>query len=412
MAMTFPSNPTLGQQYSVSGGPTYTWDGTVWKILTPGSQFSRQSFTATAGQTVFTVSGGYVIGAVDVYRNGVKLLNTSDFTATDLSTVTLVNAANAGDTIEVDCASQVTYTNALNLNNNLSDIPNAATARANLGAVSKAGDQMTGDLTVPSLNGGQLAGMRNRIINGAMGIWQRGVSGFTTLNTYVYAADRFIGFSGVSLNGTFSQVSNIGLPGFQYAMRAQRNAGNTSTSGLVIGQTIESVNCFDLAGSAVTISFWARAGANYSAASNLLYAYLVTGTGVDQGTLAWINSSWTGQVFNNVGSPTLTTSWQKFTYTFTLPSNMTELAFYVQAGPTGTAGANDYFDITGVQLEKGSVATPFENRLYGTELALCQRYYQTQSFGADWVSATYAGGAFVFSPQMRSTPSLLSVSYP
>ena len=133
MAMTFPSNPTTGQQYSVSGGPTYTWDGTVWKILTPGSQFSEQQFTATAGQTSFTVSGGYVIGAVDVYRNGVKLVEGLDYTATNLSTVVLTNAAAAGDTIEVVKAAQILYADALKATNNLSDVGNAATALANLG---------------------------------------------------------------------------------------------------------------------------------------------------------------------------------------------------------------------------------------------------------------------------------------
>lgn len=129
MAMTFPSNPTTGQQYSVSGGPTYTWDGTVWKILTPGSQFSEQQFTATAGQTTFTVSGGYVIGAVDVYRNGVKLVIGLDFTATDLSTVVLTNAASAGDTIEVVKAAQILYADALR----------------------RTGDTMTGPLTLGGL---------------------------------------------------------------------------------------------------------------------------------------------------------------------------------------------------------------------------------------------------------------------
>lgn len=139
MAMTFPSNPTTGQQYSVSGGPTYTWDGTVWKILTPGSQFSEQQFTATAGQTSFTVSGGYVIGAVDVYRNGVKLVVGVDFLATDLSTVVLTNAASAGDTIEVVKAAQILYADALKATNNLSDVGNAATALSNLGGLSKTG---------------------------------------------------------------------------------------------------------------------------------------------------------------------------------------------------------------------------------------------------------------------------------
>lgn len=57
------------------------------------------SATATAGQTTFTVSGGYRINAISVYRNGVKLSDNEDFTASDGSTVVLVNAAEAGDTL-------------------------------------------------------------------------------------------------------------------------------------------------------------------------------------------------------------------------------------------------------------------------------------------------------------------------
>ena len=60
------------------------------------------SATATAGQTSFTVSGGYRINAISVYRNGVKLSDNEDFTASDGSTVTLVNAASLSDTISFE----------------------------------------------------------------------------------------------------------------------------------------------------------------------------------------------------------------------------------------------------------------------------------------------------------------------
>ena len=60
----------------------------------------RVTVTATQGQTLFTVSGGYAINAIDVYRNGVKLSAQRDFTALDGVTVTLVSAANADDNLE------------------------------------------------------------------------------------------------------------------------------------------------------------------------------------------------------------------------------------------------------------------------------------------------------------------------
>ncbi len=61
----------------------------------------RVSVIATQGQTLFTVSGGYAINAIDVYRNGVKLSGQRDFTALDGASVTLVSAANADDILEV-----------------------------------------------------------------------------------------------------------------------------------------------------------------------------------------------------------------------------------------------------------------------------------------------------------------------
>lgn len=124
MAFDFPSSPTTGQTYSVSGGPTYVYNGTAWVVLTPGNQFNRTVFTATAGQTTFTMN--YVVGAIDVYRNGVKLVNTSDFTATNGTSIVLLNAATVGDTIEVISYPMITYSD----------------------AVRRTGDTMTGDLIV------------------------------------------------------------------------------------------------------------------------------------------------------------------------------------------------------------------------------------------------------------------------
>lgn len=112
MSLTFPNPPTLGQQYSVSSGPTYTYDGTSWLVLNPAGQFSRQAFVATAGQTTFTISTGYIIGGIDVYRNGLKLPS-SEFTATNGSTIVLTTAANLNDQIECVRLSQVTYPNTL-----------------------------------------------------------------------------------------------------------------------------------------------------------------------------------------------------------------------------------------------------------------------------------------------------------
>ena len=222
-----------------------------------------------------------------------------------------------------------------------------------------------------------LTGFRNRIINGDMRIWQRGTSGFTTTNSKTFVADRMCMFSGSSTTSTASQVTGTTLSGFPFATRIQRVSGNTGTSDLVYLQAIETANCQDLAGSTVSVSFYARAGSNYSAASNNLLALVATGSGSDQGTDSWISGTWTNTLTATVGTAVLTTSWQRFSYSYTVPAGTNEIILAFNSPRVGTAGANDYFDITGVQLEAGSTATEFERRPIGMELSLCQRYFDS-----------------------------------
>ena len=158
--------------------------------------------------------------------------------------------------------------------------------------------------------------LKNRIINGAMVINQRGAT-LSTNNTQGYFIDRMWGFSGISTAATYSQQSSSGLAGFPFFARAQRTAGNTGTAGVYFGQIIESNNLQDLQGQSVTVSFWARAGANYSAGSSVLTVFLRTGTVADQGLNATISPGWTGQV-DQTSNVTLTTSWQRFSTTFTV----------------------------------------------------------------------------------------------
>jgi hypothetical protein len=165
------------------------------------------------------------------------------------------------------------------------------------------------------------------------------------------------------------------LPTIQYCARVQRNSGSTGTGGMGFVQTFENANSTRYVGQAVTLSFYARKGANYSPTGNGLTIYGISGTGTDQSRA---NSAFTGEAYwVDNQTATLTSSWQRFTFTGTVASTATQIAIYFGLVPTGTAGANDYFEITGVQLEVGSVATPFTTAT-GTiqgELAACQRYY-------------------------------------
>jgi hypothetical protein len=247
-----------------------------------------------------------------------------------------------------------------------------------------------------------------------MDIWQRGTS-FNFANTSSnYSADRWAAISatvGTMTRQTTSDTTN--LPNIQYCARIQRTAAQTGTSAIGIYQFFESVNAIPYAGQTVTLSFYARRGANFSATSNALSANLYTGTGTDQNPFV----AYTGSANPITGTATLTTTWQRFTFTGTLAATATELYISLGFTPTGTAGAADYFEITGVQLELGSTATTF-SRAGGTiqgELAACQRYYQFVGGGSAVfpMSGGYASAAsqnyrwpLSFPVQMRVSPTI------
>jgi hypothetical protein len=229
-----------------------------------------------------------------------------------------------------------------------------------------------------------VAGKNAAVLNSNFSIWQRGTS-VATGTTFTYGADRWQSYRNFLVTGmTVSRQltgDTTNLPGIQYCGRFQRNSGDTSTQALVWYQSIETSNSIPLQGKTVTLSYYARAGANYSSASNVLSAQVVTGTGTDQnlGSVGYTGST------NAISlTSTLTTTWQRFTGTATLASNVTEIGINFFYTPSGTAGANDYVEITGVQLEAGNVATPFTTAT-GTiqgELAACQRYLPAVNFGS------------------------------
>jgi hypothetical protein len=167
-----------------------------------------------------------------------------------------------------------------------------------------------------------------------------------------------------------------GLTEFQYCLRLQRDSGNTGTGDINIFQPFESANSIPFAGKTVTLSFYARAGANYSAPGSVLISTIHRGTGIDQGGTI-MSYGWTGGV-GTTQSNTITTSWARYTQTLSLPSNTTQLGVAFSSGVlSGTAGAADFVEITGVQFEAGTVATPFRRNAPSiqAELAACQRYF-------------------------------------
>ena len=245
---------------------------------------------------------------------------------------------------------------------------------------------------------------KNGVLNSNFSIWQRGTS--TTLTSTSFVSDRWQAIRSVAGATATRQVTGdtTNLPFIQYCARIARNSGQTGTGSLNFATTFESVNSIPFAGKAISYSFYARAGANYSAASGALAVYLTSGTGTDQNN---ITGSFTGatQVVNSTA--TLTTTWQRFTYTGTVAATATQLSPQFQFTPVGTAGANDYYEITGVQVEiaaSASAYSPNGATLQG-ELAACLYYFNRL--------AGEGNGQMISNGQCwSSTNAMASVEYP
>jgi hypothetical protein len=237
---------------------------------------------------------------------------------------------------------------------------------------------------------------RSLIINGGLDIWQRGFS-FNMNTTPYYSADRWqIVRASAVAGGTASRQAS-GLDGFTYCARVQRDNGNAATNGMWMATSFETVNVKRVQTKYLTFSFWARAGSNYSSASNALTVEIIGGTGTD-GSIGFGFTSSTTVATNTA---TLTTSWKRFTLTTSavLPNTTTQLGVRLSYTPVGTASTNDYFEATGLQLEAGTAPSDFEYREFGDELRRCQRYYFRNTTDANYssiaVGASYSTSAAI-----------------
>lgn len=219
-------------------------------------------------------------------------------------------------------------------------------------------------------------GAKNFVINGGFDWWQRGTSvAISAGSPWTYTTDRWGIQTAANQAVTVSRQSvsdSTNLPNIQYCMRSQRNSGQTGTGSYFIDTALETSNSIPLAGKNVTVSFYARAGATFISAGDYLTVQLIYALGTDQNP-----SNWTSPAVITSITPSLTANMQRFSFTGTIPTNATQVFIRLNHTPVGTAGASDYYDITGVQSELGSVATPFSRAggNIGGELALCQRYY-------------------------------------
>ena len=276
-------------------------------------------------------------------------------------------------------------------------------------------------------------GMRNRIINGAMVIDQRNAgAAFNNTTSGVYSADRWKTYGAQAAKFSIQQDSSANtVAGFTSSLKVTSLSSYSVTTSdqFDVYQLIEGYNIADLAwGTAsaktITLSFWTRSsltgtfgGSVRNTAANRSYPFTYTISSAD---------TWEYKTITIPGETTGT--WEKTTSTGIIllfgmgthsglsgPAGAWASTNYVSAtGATsivGTNGATWY--VTGVQLEEGSVPTAFEYRQYGTELALCQRYYYLHANAVDdplaMASYTTASQIFMtipFPQRMRAEPTL------
>lgn len=397
------TNPTLAAGefgYETDTGKFKIGNGsTAWASLayTAASTAVTYLFNATSGQTTFSgadangLTLAYTVGAEQVYLNGVLQVRGSDYTATNGTSIVLASGALTSDVLNVIAYSAMTIT----------DTYTQAQADAKFFQTANA----------------FLAG-KNKIINGDFAINQRS---FTSVNTNgAYSFDRWrLTKSSHGTTTLTPQTFTVGaapVAGYEAAnyinieSSGQTEAGSYS----ILSQPIEDVRTF--AGQTVTVSFWAKAASGTPKVAIEIEQSFGTG-----GSSA---------VLNYVGQVTLSTNWARYTGTVAVPSisgktigtnSRVNLNLWTSAGSTfdsrtGSLGIQTAtISFWGVQVEAGSIATPFQTAT-GTiagELAACQRYYWRTSYdstythlGSGIANTTTALKLIVPLPvQLRTVPS-------
>ena len=281
-----------------------------------------------------------------------------------------------------------------------------------------------GDSAVPSHS----MNFRNKIINGDMRIAQRGTSVFTAGNTY--GLDRWKNWKSGSGSFTVEQSTDVPITEpFQYSLKSTVTTNSTPSGGNYYGvaQYIEGNNTHSLgfgtsAAKTITLSFWVK--------SSVTGTYSVAISNKDGATRTYaadysISSANTWEKKSLTISGDVAGTWNKnnttglrvwfalgmgSTYS-TTTSNSWESSPGIQSPSAidwiSNSGAT--FFITGVQLEEGTVPTPFEHRPYGIELSLCKRYFQEKILSSRTIGGSQSGFVrwlFDFENVMRIAPSM------
>ena len=386
--------------------------------------------------TTLTATGSAKVGS------GVTLSPDGDVFVTGISTVKgiHVNGTQLGEDLKVGTGVTITRDGDVFA----TGVTTSTTVKVGGGVtISESGIEASGiGITCANINGTQIGGRKNIVINGAMNVAQRGTS-FTSTGAE-YTVDRFKHEVGSSFNFDTTTTQSTDHPnGFKNSLAITPDSVVTpsgSENGAIRmqleGQDLQQFAHGTSGAKPMTVSFYAK-----SATVNSGHVYSIQIRKYDPSD----NRKYVLKPF------TVTDSWQRFSFTFigdTAQSisdgitNGMELAWQLSSGPddlvseTSTwtsstkfqaiSGQNNFMDntsnqffLTGVQLEVGSQATDFEHRSFGEELALCQRYFYMAASGADDSTATVAmclnytsasaRAVFHFPVTMRTIPDIYGV---
>ena len=236
------------------------------------------------------------------------------------------------------------------------------------------------------------AGRKNLIINGGFDVWQRGTS-FGSSSSF--SADRWYINSGSATLSASQQAFLVGQTEVPYSPTYFLRVGIAGANTRQVLHKVEGLSRFS--GQTVTLSYWAKSNVAVTPDCRILGLYDGSST----------------ELLNSVANVAIGTDWSKYTHTFNIKSFSGKTIgpnSCLQLDWTFFDDSAYEFDIANVQLEFSSVATDFEHRSYGEELALCQRYYQRvtvkfTSQGTRWSTVYY--GSYYMPVTMRSAPDFL-----
>jgi hypothetical protein len=240
-------------------------------------------------------------------------------------------------------------------------------------------------------------GRRNLVMNGGFDVWQRGTTVTPVSNTYQnFTADRWSAYFG----GTYTQQQTT-LPNGDYVNYFRGVLGTTGGNRININNFIENGNRL-ISGKEVTITFWLKT----SVIDSQINVKLQTTSGSNFSSYILVANRYIES----------STSWKKYEITLRCNDDIANIGarphvLFEIDGVDGSWANGTTFEIAQVQIELGRVATPFEHRSYGEELALCERYYQkVPIYGESIMGQAYSTTAARFPIQlpveMRATPTL------